>query len=228
MSEIVTPSEALAADLAPLARLIAAHSHLISQHEAAAAEATLEPRLLIGQAIAKAKHLFGMTVQEAGKLGGRPSTETLLRRGMVSTPDPLTLGFHGWLCREAPTVKRQTAEKYAKAYLCLALPLDAKPTAIREAVKTLRHNAGAENLTLAAIIREAAPKVDKSQALIIPGPPDTAELRLGDARVGFFKWREAFDSMVNAGMLDDLDKPALLELQEFQLHLRDRLKARLK
>lgn len=226
MSEIVTPAEALAADLAPLALAITGHAHLINQHEFAAAEATLEPRLLIGQAIAKAKDIFGLTKAEAGRIGGSMS-----RRDMLAVDPPeldlatQSMSFQSWLRRETPTLKRTTAIKYEKAFRCLDLPLDCKPTAIREAVKTLRHKAGKKDLTLAAIIRIAAPKEDQSTEIILN---DSKTLRLQDAREAFHKWQDAFEKMLSTGMLDDLDKAGIKKLDEFTLGVRDRLKARLK
>lgn len=229
-TEIITPAEALAADLAPLAEAIASQADLILRHELAAQEETILPRLLIGQSVARAKEIFGLTVQDAGKLGGRPSAETLSRRDTVSQTDPATaaMGFQAWLRKAAPELKRPAALKYEKAFSCLALPADCKPAAITAAVKDLRHAAlksGKPALSLAYIIKAAEPE---EKAELITKPEDSATLRLGDAREAFHLWQSAFEKMLHKGQLDDLERKDLLSLKEFALGVLDRINARLK
>ena len=64
--------------------------------------------------------------------------------------------------------------------------------------------------------------------MTIIAPPDTKQLRLEDAREAFHLWMEKFESLLSAGVLDDLDKAGIKELDTFTLGVRDRLRARLK
>ncbi len=160
------------------------------------------------------------------------------RRGMLSEDEQKTdtaaqsLGFQAWLKREAPSLKRSTADKYSNAFSSLQLPTDCKPAKIKEAVKTLRHAAlksGKPALSLAYIIKSADkedPAASESTELSVP--EDTATLRLQDAREAFHHWQSAFEKLLEKGALDDLDKPGLQQLQDFNLGVRDRIKARLK
>ncbi len=225
-AEIVTPAEALAADLAPLAEAIASQADLIQRHELATQEETILPRLVIGQSVARAKELFGLTKAEAGRIGG--STP---RRGVLPDADPaaLSLGFQSWLKKTAPKLARQTAEKYAKAFSCLDLPQDCKPAQITAAVKNIRHKAlesGKPALSLAYIIKAAAPEEEPDTGLTLT--EDSATLRLQDAREAFHLWKEQFEKMLRKGWLDDLEKKDLEALKEFAAGLRDRINARLK
>ena len=61
------------------------------------------------------------------------------------------------------------------------------------------------------------------------GPRKSKEqLLLEDAREAFALWRERFELLLRQGVLDDIDKPGLLELKEFLGGARDRVNARLK
>lgn len=226
-TEIVTPAEALAADLAPLAETINAQADLIHRHELATQEETILPRLLIGQSITKAKELFGLTKAEAGAIGGSKIRHNLLPEN--ADPAALSLGFQAWLRKQAPAIKLPTAVKYGKAFCCLGLATDAKPAQITEAVKTLRHKAlesGKPALSLALIIKSAEPKKPETEAIIIPGDSKTS--RLHDAREAFHNWKDTFEKMLRKGQLDDLEKKDLESLKEFLLGVRDRVNARLK
>ena len=218
--QIVTPAEALAADLTPIAEAINGTIELITKHETSFQESTLEPRILIGREIARAKEIFGLSPQL------RTLPATLSRRDNVSEPSPNLLGFSTWLRRETPLLKRTTALKYAKAFETLGLKPSCKATAITEKLKTLRHKAGKETVTLASILKGADPEDKKTMTII--APPDTKQLRLEDAREAFHLWMEKFESLLSAGVLDDLDKAGIKELDTFTLGVRDRLRARLK
>lgn len=238
MTHVVTSKEALAADLAPLAETINSQSDLIHRHEIATQEETIVPRLLIGQSVARAKDLFGLTNTERARLGGEAKSAKI-RRNLAEPETPekdpaaLSLGFQAWLRKETPGTKLSTANKYAAAFSSLSLPHDCKPAQIKEAVKTLRNSAlksGKPALSLAYIIKAAAQEEngegEQNTAIIVP--QDTATLRLQDAREAFQKWQDIFEKLLAKGSLDDLDKPGLQKLQEFNLGVRDRIKARLK
>jgi hypothetical protein len=70
----------------------------------------------------------------------------------------------------------------------------------------------------AAKTPEVSPRIGKSEA----------QLRLEDAREAWFLWREQAEKMIKRGQLEDLDKPGLEEMKEFQGWLRDRINNRLK
>lgn len=232
MTHVVTSKEALAADLAPLAETINSQSDLILRHEIATQEETIVPRLLIGQSVARAKEIFGLTKAEAGRIGGSKT-----QRGVLPDEDPatLSLGFQAWLKQATATLPkklpRQTAEKYATAFQSLRLPADCKPAAIAAAVKDLRHralSAGSPSLSLAYILKSAEPEKEETESTAIIIPPDSATLRLQDAREAFQKWRDLFEKLLAKGALEDLDRAGLEQLHDFNLGVRDRIKARLK
>lgn len=229
-AEVMTPS----ADLAAAAALINRTIDSITGHEEAFEEATLEPRLLIGLEIARARELFGMTNAEAGALGGEAKASVSRRDTLESDPEPAPapadgyIGLVGWLKKEIPRLKRPTALKYATAFETLGLDTStATPAQIRERVKKLRHDAGKKGLpmpTLGSLYRESRPK--GKMLIELPEPPP--RLRLEDAREAWFFFEEKGRTLVMDGILDDLDKPGLEKLRDFNLWLRDRINARLK
>lgn len=233
-TEVITAAQAHESELRAHAERINQTIDLIVSHEDAFKEATLEPSLLIGQEIAKAQAVFGLTVQEAGKLGGRPSTETVSRRDKVSQATPNPLGFSHWLAREIPRLKRPTAIKYATAFQGLGLPVEsATPAQIRARIKDLRHQAGKAGEpmpTLASLYAKARPSKEERRAALIEmkTPAEDPEMMLRDAREFFHVWIEKGESLVSRGYLDALDQPGLQKIREFNLWLRDRLKARIK
>jgi len=228
-TEVVTPEAAAAYDLSTLAERVNTSLDTIEGHESAFSEATLEHRLQIGQVIAQAQEKFGITSAEGGVLGGRP-TETLSRRDKVIESAPNSIGFAAWLIKAIPRLKRPTAIKYATAFHGLGVPADATPRQITERVKKLRHEAGKAGKpvpSLASLYNAGKPP-KKDEPLQIEEPRDTAQLRLEDAREVFHTWRETFESAVERGQLDDLDRPGLEEMKEFILSARDRINKRLK
>lgn len=56
----------------------------------------------------------------------------------------------------------------------------------------------------------------------------TAQIKLEDARVWLDGWKNSFEIQLKSGGVDDLDRPGLLDLQEFLLTVRDRVNKRLK
>ena len=121
MSEIITPAEALTADLAAIAANLNDRIDLVAKHEDAFEEATLEPRLLIGQQIANAQELFGLTKPAAMAVANdarlsmsRRDNESMSRRDTTSPaldPGTQSLGFQSWLKLNVPRLKRPTALK---------------------------------------------------------------------------------------------------------------------
>lgn len=242
-TEIVTESEMTAADLRSIAEEIEDKIEIIAKHEQSFEEGTLEFRLEIGHQIAKAMELFTLANDQRQGIGGRPS-ETLSQCDTVSAkasvsqcdtlqPEPIPAGFNAWLTSSIPRLKRPTAYKYASAFRSLGLSTDdATPARIRTRIKDLRHVAGKSGLpmpTLSGLARQA-PKLPKPEdtALVIVPPPDSAQLRLEDAREGFHLWKERFEIMIRAGQLDDLDRAGVESLKEFLAGARDRINARLK
>lgn len=222
-TEIITPSEARQVDLQAHADEINKTLDLIVMHEDAFEESTLEPRLIIGLEIAKAQEVFGMTKAEAGAIGGsKPQC------GMLANP----LGFSAWLAGNIKRLPRSTAQKYATAFRALGLATShATPSTIRAKIKDIRHHCGKNNLpmpTLTGLYKSGKPA--KAELLGNGGDPEPQEdpTRLGDARVAWTLWREKAENYVATGVLDDLDKPGLEDLKEFNLWLRDKLNARLK
>jgi hypothetical protein len=227
--EIVTAAQDNQAALASIATAIQSHIDVITGHEGAFEEATLEHRLEIGLHIAKAQEIFTVKNDQRQGIGGRPS-ETLSTVDTVSESPPVGHGFVTWLAQSIPLLKRPTAYRYATAYRALDLPLTAKPAEIRAKLKTLRHQAGKQNLpmpTLAALVK-AAPKPPKPESLIIAIPKTSKELKLQDAREIFHGWMATFDLALKRGHLDALDKKGLEQLADFTATVRDRIKARLK
>ena len=227
--EIVTASQVSAADLLGLANAIDQSIDLVTSHEGAFEEATLEHRLEIGLNISKAIEVFGLTRAEAGNLGGRPP-ETVSTVDTVSPPPSIPTGFVSWLGKYVPRLKRPTAYRYAAAYRSLGIPAaEASPARIKAKLKDLRHFAGKSNLpmpTLAALVK-AAPKPPKTP-LAITGPQDSKQLRLEDARESLQDWKDQWAKFVKQGQLDDLTKRDVEQLKEFQLSIGDQIKARLK
>jgi hypothetical protein len=226
--EILTKAQAAALDLRDHSNAINETLDLIVKFEESFEESTLEPRLLIGLEIAKAQAKFGMTVQEGGKLGGRPSSETLSQCDKVIDPATASMGFTGWLARETPRLKRPTAIKYAHAFASLGIPADkATPALIRAKIKDIRHHCGKNSLPMPSL--HSLYKAGKPKPLQIETTEEKEDpTRLGDAREAWFLWRERAEKLVANGVLDDLDKPGVEALKEFNLWLRDRINARLK
>lgn len=227
--EIVTASQVDAAELDGLASEITSKIDLIAGHEGAFEEATLEHRLEIGLHIAKAQEIFTLSHSEAGALKGKDS-ESLSTVDRLSPPPAISHGFITWLGKNVPALKRPTAYRYATAFRSLDLPLTAKPAEIRAKLKTLRHQAGKDNLpmpTLAALVK-AAPKPPKPEVLTVLVPKSSKQLKLEDARETFGLWMETFDKALKQGHLDNLDRKGLEQLNEFAATVRDRIKARLK
>lgn len=228
--EVVTASQVDAAELDGLASLIVSKIDLIAGHEGAFEEATLEHRLEIGLHIAKAQEIF--TLSKPDQLAAARESKALM--STVDTreqPPAVSHGFITWLGKNIPALKRPTAYRYATAFRSLELPLTTKPAEIRAKLKTLRHQAGKENLpvpTLAALVK-AAPKPPKPVLMnLVPVSMSPQQLALEDAREAFHLWREAFEKLLRQGTLEDLDKPGLLQLKEFAATVRDRVNARLK
>lgn len=235
--EIVSDADVTQADLRATAERINQSIELIKGHQDAFEDATLEHRLAIGLEIAKAKEVFGLSIQDAGKLGGRPQGETVSRRDTVSTPPTVLkanpIGFSNWIKKEIPDLKRTTALKYETAFNALGLSTeDASPAKIVAKLKKLRHEAGKASLpmpTLGALYKQGKPAGKRDEpAINIEAPKDSKQLRLEDAREAFHVWKEQFEKMVTAGQLDDLDKAGLEDLKEFIATARDRITKRLK
>jgi hypothetical protein len=225
-AEVVTSADATAADLRAIADRINDKISIITGHEAAFEDATLEHRLLIGLELSHAKAAFGLTKAQAGAIGGSKSTVDML-------PDPASqsLGFTVWLAREVPDFKRGKADYYINAFQSLGLSRhEATPKVIREKIKALNHQAdkaGERRPTLKSLYKIGKPAKPEGTLLIEP-PKDSAQLRLEDARESFHLWREKFESLLAGGVLDDLDRPGLLTMKEFLAGARDRVNARLK
>lgn len=228
--EVVTASQVDAAELDGLAAEIVSKIDLIAGHEGAFEEATLEHRLEIGLHIAKAQEIFTLSQEEKSAIGGHAKA-ALSTVDKAEQPPTISHGFLTWLTKNVPALKRPTAYRYATAFRSLELPLTTKPAGIRAKLKTLRHQAGKENLpmpTLAALVK-AAPKPPKPVLMnLVPVTMSPQQLALEDAREAFHLWREAFEKLLRQGSLDDLDKPGLLQLKEFAATVRDRVNARLK
>lgn len=223
-TEIVTAEESLALDLSALADSINESIDLVTRFEESFNTETLEPRLLIGLEIARAQEKFTLTNSESGLIGGSVSRVTRL-------DDPKVFaGFSGWLKKSIPRLKRPRAYKYAEAFRSLGLPVETtSPREIREAVKTLRHEAGKANKpmpTLASIIK--AGHKEEEEPITIEAPKDTKAIRIGDARESLHTWKLAWTAFVKRGCLDDLPKGDLEELKDFILTVNDQLKARMK
>lgn len=232
--EIVTAAEVTQADLRASAERINNTIELIKGHQDAFEDATLEHRLCIGLEIAKAQQAFGMTVQEAGKLGGRPKEETLSTVDKVSQkPAVLTanpLGFSNWIKKETPDLPRPTAIRYAAGFRALGMAQEeATPAKIKAKLKDLIHHSDKASLprpTLASLVKQA-PKLPKPEKLTIIVPKSSKQLKLEDARETYHGWMETWDKALKSGHLENLDKKGLLQLQEFTATVRDRIKARL-
>lgn len=234
--EVITAAEAARADLSAAAERINHAIELIKGHEDAFEEATLEHRLIIGLEIARAQEAFGMSVQEAGKLGGRPKEETVPTVGKVSEKTAVLacspIGFSNWIAKEIPDLKRSTAQRYATAFNALGISTaDATPAKITARLKKLRHEAGKANLpmpTLGMLYKQGKPQKQNPHTLNIEAPQDSAQLRLEDAREAFHLWKEQFETLLSRGQLDDLDPKGLQDLKEFLAGARDRVNKRLK
>lgn len=226
-AEIVTDSQATQADLAQRARVINDKISVIMGHESAFEEATLEHRLVIGLELAHAKAAFGMKIPNPS--GSNQHTKEVMSPGDATSPN--ALGFAAWLGREVPDFNRSKADLYINAFQSLGLSRhEATPKLIREKLKKLTYQAdknGERRPTLKSLYKLGKPAPSK-EPLKIEGPKDTAEIRLQDAREAWGLWREQAETMIKRGILDDLDKPGLEEMKEFQAWLRDRINARLK
>lgn len=229
-AEVVTSADASAADLRAIADRINDKISVITGHESAFEDATLEHRLLIGLELSHAKAAFGITNDNRQGIGGRPS-QTLSTVDTVSDPASQSLGFTVWLAREVPDFKRGKADYYINAFHALGLsPHEASPKVIREKIKSLNHQAdksGDRRPTLKSLYKLGKPAKPEGPLLIEP-PKDSAQLRLEDARESFHLWREKFETLLAGGVLDDLDRPGLLTMKEFLAGARDRVNARLK
>jgi hypothetical protein len=230
--EIVTASQVDAAELTGLAEAISRSREIIQKHEQACHETTLEHYLDAGQQLARAQEIFTLSHSAAGALKGKGKESlSTVDKLPETSPEILAIrGFSAWLADALPDLKRPTAIRYATAYRSLGLPLTAKPAEIRAKLKTLRHQAGKDNLpmpTLAALVK-AAPKPPKPEALTVLVPKSSKQLKLEDARETFGLWMQAFDKALKQGHLDNLDRKGLEQLKDFTATVRDRINARLK
>lgn len=230
--EIVTASQVDAAELTGLAAAISRSREIIQKHEQACHETTLEHYLDAGQQLARAQEIFTLSTQDkmATARQGKALLSTVDNREPESPEILASRGFSAWLADALPDLKRPTAIRYATAYRSLGLPLTAKPAEIRAKLKTLRHQAGKDNLpmpTLAALVK-AAPKPPKPEALTVLVPKSSKQLKLEDARETFGLWMQSFDKALKQGHLDNLDRKGLEQLKEFNATVRDRINARLK
>lgn len=230
--EIVTAAQVDTAELSGLAEAITRSREIIHKHESACHETTLEHYLDAGQMLARAQEIFTLSNSDRAALGGDAKSALSRRDKAEEIPPEIAAirGFSTWLAKEIPTLKRPTAIKYATAYRALDLPLTAKPTEIRAALKTLRHEAGkagAPMPTLAALVK-TAPKPPKPEVLTVFVPKSSKQLKLEDARETFALWMQAFDKAVKQGHLEHLDRKGLEQLKDFTATVRDRINARLK
>lgn len=223
---VVGPEEAAAYDLAEAARTANEMLDKVIAHEEAFSESTLEPRLQIGLQLARAQTQFSMTRSEHSAAGGNAKA-AVSRRDTAEEPADNPLGFEGWMKANVPRIKRGVAYKYVNAFRALGLPETAGEREIRERVKKLRHEAGKAGLPMPSVSALARQHTATLTGLIIR-PPDTPRLRLEDAREFWHLFQEEGEDLVKRGILDDLDKPGLEKLREFNLWLRDRINARLK
>lgn len=232
--EIVTASEISAADLRLHAENINSAIDLVVKHEEAFSAATLEPCLLIGREIAKARAIFGLSNIDRAALGGEAKaalSAPLTKQDCEVEIAPNPLGFGAWLAREIPRLKRPTAIRYATCYAALELPADAPDTAVRAAVKQLTYAAdkgGQPRPSLNSLYKAGKPS--KEQLALPEGgiamPCDSPEIQRQDAREYFHDWITQGENLVSRGHLDALDKPGLAKLRDFNLWLRDRINAR--
>lgn len=228
--EVVTAAEVSTAELAGIAAAIDKSIDLVTNHEDAFEEATLEHRLEIGLHISRAMEVFTLSNTERAALGGEAKSALSTVDKAESAP-AIPTGFVSWLGKNVSRLKRPTAYRYATAFRALAIPAaEATPAMIKSRVKDLRHQAGKANLpmpTLASLVK-AAPKLTKPETLTIVVPKSSKQLKLEDAREAFHNWKAAFDKALKSGHLDHLDKKGLEELREFTATVRDRINARLK
>lgn len=227
--EVVTNAEVSTAELTGIAAAIEKSIDLVTSHEGAFEEATLEHRLEIGLHVAKAMEVFTLTNAESAVLGGKAKA-ALSTVDTAETAPAIPTGFVSWLAKNVPRLKRPTAYRYATAFRSLGLSTKCWNGDIQHKIKNLRHEAGKANLpmpTLAALVK-AAPKPPKPEALTIAVPKSSKQLKLEDAREAFHNWQAAFDKALKAGHLDHLDKKGLEQLKDFTATVRDRITARLK
>lgn len=224
---IVTTAEAASLDLKAHADRINETIDLVVKHEDAFQEATLEPNLLIGLEIARAKELFGMSNAQSAVLGGNAKAAVSRRDTAESQPNPL--GFSNWLAREIPRLKRSTALKYATCFHALGIPVEeATPAKIRNKIKDLRHYAGKEKLpmpTLGMLYKQGKPK-GKAPLPALMEPEDTKAIRLGDAREWAATWISAWDRGVKDGLLEELPDNEVSTLLDTVKGIADHLKLR--
>ena len=240
-TEIITDQQYASAALQSAAEAINQTLDLIVSHEDAFHESTLEPRLLIGVEIAKAQETFGMTFQEAGKLGSKVKA-ALPHGGKSSLPpvaglvekEPNSLGFSTWLVKNISRLPRTTAQKYATAFRALGIPVEQATAAkIRARIKDIRHHAGKNSLpmpTLNGLYKQGRPSKEDARLALTNAtfPGDDPRQKLRDAREFFTDWIEKGEKLVSGGYLDALDKPGLAKVREFNLWMRDRINARSK
>ena len=128
------------------------------------------------------------------------------------------------------------AAKAAKA-AAIAAAAESEPTrpgtsAYTTAITTQQKAAGmAAPLTLADLVRAGKPTRDEALATmkmnIRKAPCFDPEMQLRDAREIFGTLMDSCRKYIDKGHMDHLDQPALTELKEFTLWLRDRINARL-
>ena len=222
-TEIITESEGLAADLQAAAAAINETIDLITAHEDAFNESTLEPRLLIGLEIAKAQEAFGLNPPE------RTIPTTLSRRDNVPAATSNPLGFSAWISKNIPRLNRSTAIKYATAFRSLGISThDATTTRIRAKIKDLRHQCGKNNLpmpSLAMLYKQGRPpKQDLPRIESKPDPEDIA----GEGRVQLHEWMTTWDNIVRLGYLEPLTAADLQPVADFLTTCRDNIRARIK
>lgn len=226
-TEIITAQQYTEAQLRAASEIIKEKISIITGHQSAFEEATLEHRLVIGHELAKAKAAFGLSNEDRARLGGE--AKAAMSPGDKAPANPL--GFSAWLTREFTDFNRSKADLYVNAFHSLGLSTDeATPKLIREKLKKLVYHAdqeGAPRPTLKSLYKLGKPAPSKAP-LVIEAPKDSAQLRLEDARESFHLWKEQFEKLLRAGALDDLDRKGLEDLKEFTAGVRDRIAARLK
>lgn len=216
-TEVITAAEATSAELQARAETINETIDLIAMHEDAFEESTLEPRLIIGLEIARAKEAFGMSKAEAGAIGGSNA-----RRAVLANP----LGFSGWLRTEIPRLNDSTARKYATAFSALGLDTKhATPAQIRAKVKDLRHVAGRDQLpapSLGALYKEAKPAREKPPAkLNLPQMPDAEKDEAETAELESLHIIRDLAKFISNGRHQILTKSQIIHLDQQLLAARE-------
>jgi len=221
MTEIITAQEANTAELQSRADTINESIDLITMHQDAFEESTLEPRLIIGLEIAHAKAAFGLSKAEAGAIGGSMS-----RRDMLPNP----LGCAGWLSKDFPRRKRPTAIKYATAFEALGLDsAHATPSKIKAKVADLRHAARRDNLpdpSLGSLYKEAKPPKPTTERPIpkLPMPPGEAADEAEAAELESLHIIQGLAKFLQSGRHQILTKSQALHLDQQLLAAREVLR----